>query len=383
VVISDFRPISLSLPDAFANGAGLRYGPARTATAVRFFMGPEERRKHSRRTGLPLAALLVLSTLVTATGAEARPTHADLTAARAHLNSLNNQQDVLVEQYDQAQVALAKAQQNLDDAKSRVAKADAQAAAAKQELSRRASLAYQGVGSELATIFEASSLSELSDRLEFLNDIAGSDADVVATAQVAGQRAVWARSDLSKAVAERTAILQRIDRSKAQIEQSISQQKSLIDRIQKALQRPVFVPQAPPPQQPTLSHATTTSSPAPVPVVNGSAAAAVAAAYSVIGTPYVYGGSSPETGFDCSGLTMWSWAHAGVSLPHSSAMQYASLPHVDRSDLQPGDLVFFYSPIHHVGMYVGGGMMIHAPHTGAYVEKVPIYWQYFVGAARP
>jgi peptidoglycan DL-endopeptidase CwlO len=132
-----------------------------------------------------------------------------------------------------------------------------------------------------------------------------------------------------------------------------------------------------------LSHATTTSSPAPVPVVNGSAAAAVAAAYSVIGTPYVYGGSSPETGFDCSGLTMWSWAHAGVSLPHSSAMQYASLPHVDRSDLQPGDLVFFYSPIHHVGMYVGGGMMIHAPHTGAYVEKVPIYWQYFVGAARP
>jgi cell wall-associated NlpC family hydrolase len=80
---------------------------------------------------------------------------------------------------------------------------------------------------------------------------------------------------------------------------------------------------------------------------------------------------------------MWSWAHAGVSLPHSSAAQYASLPHVSRSDLQPGDLVFFYSPISHVGMYLGGGSMIHAPHTGSVVQIVPVYWQYFSGAARP
>jgi cell wall-associated NlpC family hydrolase len=72
-----------------------------------------------------------------------------------------------------------------------------------------------------------------------------------------------------------------------------------------------------------------------------------------------------------------------VSLPHSSAAQYAALPHISRDQLQPGDLVFFYSPIHHVGLYVGGGMMIHAPHTGAYVERIPVYWEYFTGAARP
>jgi cell wall-associated NlpC family hydrolase len=64
-------------------------------------------------------------------------------------------------------------------------------------------------------------------------------------------------------------------------------------------------------------------------------------------------------------------------------MQYSVLPHVDRSQLQPGDLLFFYSPIHHVGMYLGGGRMVHAPHTGAYVEVVDVYWQYYVGAARP
>jgi cell wall-associated NlpC family hydrolase len=107
------------------------------------------------------------------------------------------------------------------------------------------------------------------------------------------------------------------------------------------------------------------------------------AAYSAIGTPYQWGGSSPETGFDCSGFTMWAWAHAGVSLPHSSAAQYSSLPHVAREDLQPGDLLFFYSPISHVAMYVGGGRMIHSSHPGTTVGVVAVYWEHFVGAARP
>jgi cell wall-associated NlpC family hydrolase len=341
-------------------------------------MRPEDQRNHARTLRLPLAALLVLSAFVGATSAQARPTHSDLAAARARLNTLNTQEELLVEQYDQAQVTLAKSEQALAGARSAAAQADARAATAKKALERRASLAYQGFGSELGSIFGASDLSELSDRLEFLNEIAGDDATVVSTAQVAGQRAAWARSDLTKAVAARTAIVRRIAQNKSQLLGAISEQKSLIDRIQKALRRPVYVPQQAPAATPSR-HAT----PQPVPVVDGSAAAAVAAAYSVIGVPYVYAGSTPEGGFDCSGLTMWAWAHAGVSLPHSSAMQYDVLPHIDRSQLQPGDLLFFYSPIHHVAMYVGGGMMIHAPHTGAYVEQIPVYWQYFVGAARP
>jgi cell wall-associated NlpC family hydrolase len=78
----------------------------------------------------------------------------------------------------------------------------------------------------------------------------------------------------------------------------------------------------------------------------------------------VFGAADPDVGFDCSGLTMWAWAQAGVYLPHSSESQYTTLPHVPVSDMQPGDLLFFYSPISHVALYIGGGTMIHARHPG-------------------
>jgi cell wall-associated NlpC family hydrolase len=331
---------------------------------------------------LLIAALFVLATLLGFQQAGvARPSHADLDAAKAKLHSLNERMDVLVEQYDQAQVALAQAERALGDARARADAAVTLAERAQGELSSRASLAYQGVGSELDMLLGSKSFSQFSDRLEFLNQIAGNDADVVTKASVAGQRARWAGQDLTKAVHARQQVVSSLASQKAEIESSTSEAKDLIDRIETALARPIYVPQAGG-SAPSVN--LSSSYTGPTPVVNGSVQAVLDAAYSVIGVPYVYAGSSPEGGFDCSGLTMWAWAHAGVSLPHSSAMQYASLPHVSSSDLQPGDLVFFYSPIHHVGMYVGGGMMIHAPHTGAYVEKIPLASHGdFVGAARP
>lgn len=123
--------------------------------------------------------------------------------------------------------------------------------------------------------------------------------------------------------------------------------------------------------------------PLPVPPPSGRAGIAVQAAYSVIGTPYVAFAASPETGFDCSGLTQWAWGQAGVGLPHYSKAQFNAFPHVPQSQIQPGDLVFYYSPISHVGMYVGGGMMIDSPHTGATVRLKAVRWSAVVGISRP
>jgi cell wall-associated NlpC family hydrolase len=121
----------------------------------------------------------------------------------------------------------------------------------------------------------------------------------------------------------------------------------------------------------------------PVPPPSGRAGIAVQAAYSVIGTPYVAFAASPSAGFDCSGLTMWAWGQAGVGLPHYSKAQFNAFPHVPQSEAQPGDLIFYYSPISHVGMYVGGGMMIDSPHTGATVRLKAVRWTAVVGIARP
>jgi cell wall-associated NlpC family hydrolase len=116
--------------------------------------------------------------------------------------------------------------------------------------------------------------------------------------------------------------------------------------------------------------------------VKGGAGKAVQTAAAQLGKPYEWAADGPDS-YDCSGLTMYAWGSAGVSLPHSSQAQYSSLPHVARSQIQPGDLLFYGSPIHHVGIYEGGGVMINAPETGENVRRDSISRADYVGAARP
>jgi cell wall-associated NlpC family hydrolase len=110
---------------------------------------------------------------------------------------------------------------------------------------------------------------------------------------------------------------------------------------------------------------------------------AIARAKSVTGTRYVLGGASPRHGFDCSGLTMWAWGKAGAVLPHNSFQQSEATHNVHRKHLKPGDLLFFFHPIHHVAIYLGNGRMIHANHAGGRVKRQHVYWQYFVVGGRP
>ena len=121
----------------------------------------------------------------------------------------------------------------------------------------------------------------------------------------------------------------------------------------------------------------------PAPPVSGKAGIAVQAAYGQLGVPYRFAAESPGVAFDCSGLTKYAWGRAGVYLPHQSRAQYAAVPHVTRDQIQPGDLVFYYSPIGHVGIYIGNGLLIHAPNTGDVVKISAVSWSKVVGIGRP
>ena len=118
------------------------------------------------------------------------------------------------------------------------------------------------------------------------------------------------------------------------------------------------------------------------PAPNGRAGVAVSTALAQLGKPYKYAAVGPGS-FDCSGLTMFAWRAAGVSLPHSSAAQYASLPHVSQDQLAPGDLVFYYSPVSHVAIYIGNGTIIHAANPSTGVVEAPVGSMPISGAVRP
>lgn len=338
-----------------------------------------------------VAALILLSaSLAVPPVSTAAPSRQDVARAKAELDQLNQRVSLLVEEFNLARIELEQVQARLAEAKAAADQAQTNADRAVASLNRNAAIAYQGVGSQFAALLEADSLADFSDRLEFIGSMAQADADLANEAEQAQQEARWSAEELRGAVEDQQAILDRIKAKETEIRGAAAEARAFYEELSSKYQEYLDRLAAAEAAAAAAAAAEAGGQGPPVgsnipppPAPNGNVQAVLNAAYSVIGTPYHYGGSTPQTGFDCSGFTMWSWAHAGVSLPHSSSAQYSSLPHVAREDLQPGDLLFFYSPISHVAIYVGGGSMIHSPHTGSVVSVVSVYWEHFVGAARP
>jgi cell wall-associated NlpC family hydrolase len=117
--------------------------------------------------------------------------------------------------------------------------------------------------------------------------------------------------------------------------------------------------------------------------VSGLAGTAINAAMSQLGVPYKYASSQPGVAFDCSGLTHYAWGQAGVYLPRNSRAQAGATPHVPAASAQPGDLIFYYTPISHVGIYLGGGQLVHAPNTGSVVSVANVNWSKVTVVSRP
>jgi cell wall-associated NlpC family hydrolase len=340
----------------------------------------------SRKTVLRLvvaAMLAIPSVAISVSSSSATPSKAQVEAAKAKLDALNRQLDQMVEQYNQAQVRLQQTQAKLLDAKQAKDAADAINARATSELSKRAVAAYTGMGSQLDVLLGAASFTEFSDRLQFMGALAQDDADLAAQAQISSQKSQWAAQQYAQAVTERQATLNELANQKSQIQAGISDQEALYSQMSTSYKNAIAAQEAAAAAAAASSSSGSSGSGGGsvfVPPQNASAAqVAIAAAESVIGTTYVFGSADPGVGFDCSGLVMWSYAQAGIALPHSSAMMSEMLPRLSQSELLPGDLMFFYSPVSHVAIYLGGGSMIDASHPGPGGEVAirSVYWQYF------
>ena len=328
--------------------------------------------RHAARSVLVAAFLLPLTVLSTGL-LTASATPATSTRLEDQLDRQNREADALVEQYNQSNEALKEIRRSLKGLRAEASGAQDDLRKLQATLGARASAAYtQGAGSAVAAVLGSDDPAAAIARVQVLDLLAAHDGDLMDQLGVAGQAFDERQRNLVAAEKAQAAEVERLAAKKAEVERAADKTRALLARM-RAADRPA-APSAP-------------SSPvAPPPSGgggggSGSAAAAVAYARAQVGKPYCYGGSGPGC-FDCSGLTMMAWAQAGVSLPHSSASQYNVGRRISASELQPGDLIFYYSPISHVSIYIGGGQRISATHTGDYV-RVQSLGSSIVGYARP
>lgn len=352
-----------------------------------------ERRSKTLR--LAVAILLVVPAIVASmSSANASPSKADVEAAKQQLATLQAHFATVNENYNEALYQLQQTQQHLDEAKAMRDAAQQQADQARARLQARAVQAYTDMGSQYEALLSASSMNEFSDRLEFLGAITQTDSNLAAAADSTAQRAAWATQEYNSAVADAQAKADAAEQQRAQAASDLATMQQLASQLDAQYQAAILAQQRALEQQQQLAAATTTvqttidtgGAGGFVPPPNASAAAiAVQAAYSVLGAPYVFTAAGPSA-FDCSGLTSWAWAQAGVYLPHSAAAQYASLPRVPLSEVQPGDIIYYGNFGPHVAIYVGGGNIIHARHPGpgGEVQVNPMYgYDQPWGAVRP
>ncbi|WP_299955560.1 C40 family peptidase [uncultured Modestobacter sp.] len=262
--------------------------------------------------------------------------------------------EVVTEQLNEAQEVLAQQRAAATAAEQAVAAAQAQLATLDAQMRQVAVSAFTGENlSRFNALMTSGSADEFIVQVTTLDAIAGHTNDVLAEVTAAAATAQQAKADADAAAATAEQTLADITARQADLGEQISEYKAQYEALSVVQQQAVV-------QQhtgPVLE--------APEVVVASSDAAqtAVDTALAQLGDPYVWGAGGPDA-YDCSGLTQYAYAAAGISLPHSSLSQSRMGTPVSRGQLQPGDLVFFYSPVSHVGIYIGNGQMVHASTFG-------------------
>jgi peptidoglycan DL-endopeptidase CwlO len=339
------------------------------------------------RRGLSLAVsgLAIVALVAAVPGSATASPRPSLHKVQMQVDKLNRQAGDAAEVYNQSRVLFAEANRRLTVVTHRLAAKQAEVDAMQSSVGQLAAAAYKSGGLDPTfQILLANDPESFLQSAVALNQLGRQQSATLARVVAARQSLASARNDVTQQRARASALAEQIKAQKHGIDAKLAEAKQLLGTL-KADQLAKY--NAAIHAVAARGHAVASRSrsgniPSYSGPASGRAAQAIKTAYAQLGDPYVYGAAGPNA-FDCSGLTMYAWASAGVSLPHSAAAQYSSTRHVSISALQPGDLVFYYSGISHVAIYIGGGRIIHAPHPGLSVEIAPLHEMPIVGAGRP
>lgn len=343
-----------------------------------------------RRVRVLVAATLVLTGALAGTDPTtlAAPSRDELDAAEARLLELEREFQLVSERYNlvnerlvglQAEIGLT--EHEIDRLERRLdARMDAAIGLARE-------LYMRGSSDALEAVLSAQSLAEIETRVTYLRASEDAHARVFEELTVRRDRLDREVAVLETQKLQAARVRAELIELRGEIEDRVASQADEVARLNAELE-------AARARQAARAEARREAAAAPpsvgvtaeqvgaAPAPNPRAQEAVDAALSQVGKPYKWAAAGPDS-YDCSGLTMWAWARAGVSLPHNSTMQYNATPRVPRDDWEPGDLLFFGSPIHHVAMYIGNGKMVEAPYSGQQVRINSAYRSDYVGAGRP
>ena len=276
---------------------------------------------------------------------------------------------------------------------------------------------YKGDRTDVFEVLGSGSFTELLNRVEYVQRMSDAEGELLAQVQKAEHEIQVRQAKLKVDQKKAVRLVAETKQHKADAEAALQPRQQMLGGLQSDLEQLIDQRQAPPRRGRPAEGRRAGSRPAAAgsrqprpaarrpaalrrPARRGSSGSgggswspppgrtarsqAVAIAQRYLGVPYVWGGASPS-GFDCSGLTMYVYAQLGIGLGHYTGSQYNAGPHVSMSQLAPGDLVFFYAGHDHVGIYMGGGLFIHAPHTGDVVKISSLSGYYaanFSGAVR-
>lgn len=317
--------------------------------------------------GRTLLRSALIGSIVAALVAPACAAHADPTPAeiQAEIDKGNNEVELIVEQYDKVSGDLTATQAALAALEAKMQPLQSSMDAAHSNVDEIAVAAYE-TGNNLHTlsvILSASSSDTFVDNLSTLQEISRHQQHQIADFTNAKTSYDTEKQRLNTLLAAQNQQKNDLADRKKQIESDIAR----LDALQRKLNGGTTK--------------TTTVNYGPPPPVSGLAGKVVNYAWAQLNKPYVWGTAGPNT-FDCSGLTMMAWRQAGVSLPHNAAEQYNIVHHISRSQLAPGDLVF-YNQLGHVAIYIGNNQIIHAPNSRTVVKVSPIDSDPIVGYGRP